>query len=1358
MRFRNGHIANRANKRGNIIALTTLVFILGVIAIGISNIGSIYADPAFRASASANNGSGSTSLTVNAPSGTQSGDVMVAHIVVQTSGNSIAAPSGWHMIKRQDTSSNIATATYYKVAGSSEPTSYTWNFGTSGEASGGIASYSGVDTTNPIDANDAQYNNGTTNLDNAGLTTTVNNDMLVYAAGIVNPSTSVTQPTGFTQQWKANSSTATSSVLAQEAYPTAGTTGTIHGTLGGNYSSATQLLALRPAGIYASTPSGISLRSSSADNNGTGSTSLTMNNPSKTQSGDVLVAHVVVQTAGNSIAGPSGWHIIKRQDTSSSLATATYYKVAGSSEPSTYTWNFGTSGQASGTIGDYAGVNTTTPIDTSNTQYNNGVSTVDNAGVTTAYANDMLVEAVGIIRAASVQAPAGLTEGSFSASNAQTASQMFNGIASSIGATGNIHTTMTIGTYSTVTQLIALVPASATPPTPPSGISLRSSSASNTGGSSSSLTLNVPSGTQSGDVMIAHVVVRTAGNAITAPTGWSQIVRKDTGSALSTVAYYKVASSSEPSSYTWNFGTSGEASGGIGSYIGVNNATPVDVSNGQLNTSSNNVDNSGVTTTATNDMLVYAAGVVQATSVVLPSGFTESSSSASNSLTTSEVSQKLDASTGATGTVHGTENGGTSYSNVTLLIALRPMNYADNLPVVHVSGTLSSNQTWISGNVYVVDSALTIPDGKTLTINPGTIVKVITDGLDIQSGGTLNATGNSTTSIIFTSYKNDSAGGDSNGDGSSTSPAAGDYTSAIAPNGGTVNVLHASFSYGSSDIGGSSGGSHLTVTDSSFTDSDVGISVVNDASISLQRNSFALATAGAGNWAIFAEEGNLSGIVLSGTNKNTFSGSGANITVMVQGSVPSGATWEVASGPVLYLDTSGNPGVYVHGTINIDSGVIVKQNGGTGFEVASDGTLNVTGASGSPVVFTSYKDDSAGGDSNGDGSSTSPAAGDYTSAIAPYGGTVDVLHADFKYGSTAINSSGGSVLTVADSSFEDSDAGISAVGDASISLQRNSFALATAGAGNWAIFANESDLSGITLSGTNKNTFSGSGANIGVAVQGDVPSGSTWEVASGPVLILEDGGGPGVVVDGTVNIDSGVKVKLTGGTGFKVQSDGILNASGSSGSPVVFTSTADDSVGGDSYGDGSTTGSAGDYTTAIRFEHPGSSDVISYAVFKYGASTLSIGALGTLSVDHTQFANNEAAFDADTTSTENPVLESLAPDCLWPYANSIHITDSWFGAGSGSGHPGDSADISGYLSLTMPSGYTGLSSAYNDFQTLAPLTVNGGDNTIPWTIWTCTIPGLPPVAFPVTPVYLPNFAGDTAIASSELWTDTNLSE
>jgi hypothetical protein len=132
----------------------------------------------------------------------------------------------------------------------------------------------------------------------------------------------------------------------------------------------------------------------------------------------------------------------------------------------------------------------------------------------------------------------------------------------------------------------------------------------------------------------------------------------------------KVAGASEPASYTWSFGTAGQASGGIASYIGVNTTTPVDASHAQYNYITSNVDNSGVTTSTANDMLVYAVGIVAATSVNVPSGFTEQWRTSSSTSTTSEMSQELFASTGATGTIHGTLN--SANSNITYLIALKP--------------------------------------------------------------------------------------------------------------------------------------------------------------------------------------------------------------------------------------------------------------------------------------------------------------------------------------------------------------------------------------------------------------------------------------------------------------------------------------------------------------------------------------------------------------------------------------------------------------------------------------------------------------------------------------------------------------
>jgi hypothetical protein len=171
--------------------------------------------------------------------------------------------------------------------------------------------------------------------------------------------------------------------------------------------------------------------------------------------------------------------------------------------------------------------------------------------------------------------------------------------------------------------------------------------------------------------MIALVVVRTAGNTITAPTGWKLVLRQDSSASISTASYVKVAGSSEPDSYSWSFGTAGQASGGIASYLGVDTTTPVDAAHAQYNRLSSNVDNSGVTTTTANDMLVYAVGVTTATTVNVPAGFSEQWQTTSSSSTTSEVSQEPFSTIGATGSIHGTHNGGDS-SNITLLIALKP--------------------------------------------------------------------------------------------------------------------------------------------------------------------------------------------------------------------------------------------------------------------------------------------------------------------------------------------------------------------------------------------------------------------------------------------------------------------------------------------------------------------------------------------------------------------------------------------------------------------------------------------------------------------------------------------------------------
>lgn len=93
-----------------------------------------------------------------------------------------------------------------------------------------------------------------------------------------------------------------------------------------------------------------------------------------------------------------------------------------------------------------------------------------------------------------------------------------------------------------------------------------------------------------------------------------------------------------------------------------------------------------------------------------------------------------------------------------------------------VSGPISTDETWtVANSPYVIinDPQLNgvgVGSGATLTIEPGVIVKFERGAQLLAPSGIIKAIGTSDNPIIFTALTDDSVGGDTNDDGSATSP------------------------------------------------------------------------------------------------------------------------------------------------------------------------------------------------------------------------------------------------------------------------------------------------------------------------------------------------------------------------------------------------------------------------------------------------------------------------------------------------------------------------------------------------------------------------------------------------------------
>lgn len=410
--------------------------------------------------------------------------------------------------------------------------------------------------------------------------------------------------------------------------------------------------------------------------------------------------------------------------------------------------------------------------------------------------------------------------------------------------------------------------------------------------------------------------------------------------------------------------------------------------------------------------------------------------------------------------------------------------------------------TWTSDNVYVIPTYTVVQPGVQLIIQPGTIIKFQSNAyLNIK--GTLEASGTSNNNIVFTSYKDDEYGGDTNGDGTASTPSKGDWQFIKSDVGGTINCTYNRIRYGGKyysmiySYGGAVNVDHsiieksaekaietkgqASITDNQISDIRTTGVYVNSGSPNITGN-----TVTGGSYGIYVVNGiptisnntlnnnaNKAVYIINGSptiSGNTLNGGGLadnygividNGTISVQNNsiaqypnheaILLGSNGSSISGsiegntmneckyplgfagdriPLIPFESNDFAGCsllginlnvslssqtipiytmpYIVKNLNIKAGSSVSIGPGTIFKLLGYvaptvyGTLVAEGDAQNPIVFTSLRDDTFGGDTNKDGANTSPGLRDWGNISIADNGKSTFNYVTFCYGTKAI--------------------------------------------------------------------------------------------------------------------------------------------------------------------------------------------------------------------------------------------------------------------------------------------------------------------------------------------------------------------
>ena len=334
------------------------------------------------------------------------------------------------------------------------------------------------------------------------------------------------------------------------------------------------------------------------------------------------------------------------------------------------------------------------------------------------------------------------------------------------------------------------------------------------------------------------------------------------------------------------------------------------------------------------------------------------------------------------------------------------------------STTISTDTAW-RGN-FRIDSYASVDSGITLTIEPGTIIK-FGAGAYLQVDGTLNAQGTAAHPIYFTSIKDDSVGGDTNGDGSSTTPGKGDWGYIQLSNNSTSSISNAVIRYGGYPSypryanfyveGGYLSATSTIFASSSYYGLQMASGTVKIASSTFKNNSYVGFFAnGSGNLSVTSSTFTGNGIYTGSSYGAGYVSFDNGIVFESSGNTASGNSWNGFEMGGAYMNEDQTWGrdiphilasplrVSSTKTLVLDRGTAVKFNIDPQSSLIVGGVLSSFGTSSDKVYITSLRDDSVGNDTNNDGDSTSPAPGDWSSIMTDPDSSSTLSYTVVRYG------------------------------------------------------------------------------------------------------------------------------------------------------------------------------------------------------------------------------------------------------------------------------------------------------------------------------------------------------------------------